>query len=53
MINTLQIIWTVLSLAIFVGIVVWAWSVKRQTQFDAAARTPLQDDVVDGKTNDG
>lgn len=37
-------IWTVLLMAIFVGIVVWAWSGRRKRSFDAAARLPLEDE---------
>ena len=35
---------TVVMMAVFVGIVVWAWSVKRRASFDVAARVPLDDD---------
>ncbi len=44
--------WTVLLVAIFVGIVVWAFSAKRQPRFDAAARMPLEDDAPGGATGD-
>lgn len=37
-------VWTVLLVAIFVGIWIWAWSGKRKSAFDAAARAPLEDD---------
>jgi len=30
--------------ALFIGIIVWAWSAKRKKQFDDAARLPLEDD---------
>jgi len=36
--------WTLLLLAVFVGIIVWAWSSKRKKAFDEAARLPLEDD---------
>jgi cytochrome c oxidase cbb3-type subunit 4 len=36
--------WTVLLLAVFIGIVVWAYSSKRKKDFDEAARIPLDDD---------
>ncbi len=36
--------WTGLMLAIFIGIVVWAYSGKRRQRFDAAARSPLEDE---------
>jgi len=36
--------WTVLLLVIFIGIVVWAYSSKRKTDFDEAARLAVDDD---------
>jgi len=36
--------WTVALLVIFVGIVIWAWSGSRKSEFDQAARIPLEDD---------
>lgn len=41
-VNTLRAGVTLLSLAVFVGIVAWAWSRKRRTAFDEAARLPLE-----------
>lgn len=29
----------------FLGLWIWAWSNKREGEFDAAAQLPLQDDV--------
>jgi cytochrome c oxidase cbb3-type subunit 4 len=43
-INTLRSIVTVMAFACFVGIVLWAWSRRNQSQFEAAARHPLQHD---------
>ncbi len=40
----LSSVMTVVMLATFVGIIVWAWSAKRQAAFEAAARTPLEDE---------
>ncbi len=37
-------LWTVLLVILFIGIVVWAFSSRRQQQFDAAARLPLDDE---------
>jgi cytochrome c oxidase cbb3-type subunit 4 len=37
-------IMTALLMAIFVGVVVWAWRRDRRSQFDAAAALPLEDD---------
>ena len=36
---------TVVMLVVFIGIVLWAWSGKRRTAFDEAARVPLEDDL--------
>jgi cytochrome c oxidase cbb3-type subunit 4 len=35
---------TLVSFAAFLGIVIWAWSGRRKSQFDAAARIPLDED---------
>ena len=35
---------TLASFAAFLGIVIWAWSGRRKSQFDAAARIPLDED---------
>ena len=32
-------------MAVFIGIVAWAWSRKRKADFDAAARLPLEEDA--------
>jgi cytochrome c oxidase cbb3-type subunit 4 len=39
---------TVVMLIVFLRIVAWAYSGKRRTQFDAAARVPFDDDVAPG-----
>ena len=44
---------TVVMLATFLGIVVWAWSAKRQAAFEAAARTPLEDEPGDEPRRQG
>jgi len=36
--------WTVLLMVVFIGIVVWAYSSKRKTDFDEAARLAIDDD---------
>ena len=36
--------WTVALLAVFVGIVVWAFGPRRRHAFEEAARIPLDDD---------
>lgn len=37
-------IWTVLVFIVFIGIVLWAYSGRRKTDFDEAARLALDDD---------
>ncbi len=39
-----QIAWTVFAFVFFVGVVFWAWSGKRKSNFDEAARMALDDD---------
>lgn len=39
-INELRVAVTLVSLAVFIGIVIWAW----RGRFEAAARLPLQGD---------
>jgi cytochrome c oxidase cbb3-type subunit 4 len=46
-INDLRSITTVLMLAIFVGIVWWAYSAKSKAAFEEAGRLPLDDDELD------
>ncbi len=48
--NTLRTIVTVLAFAVFIGIVVWAWSGKRRDRFSEAARIPFEEDGVHNKT---
>ena len=43
-VNTLRSITTVLSLIVFVGIVVWAYSRRNAEDFDKAARLPFEQD---------
>jgi len=40
----LHSVWTVVAFVFFVGVVFWAWSGKRKTKFDQAARMALDDD---------
>ncbi|NGP54232.1 cbb3-type cytochrome c oxidase subunit 3 [Thioalkalivibrio sp. XN8] len=39
-----HIVWTLLLMAAFIGIVAWAWSRKRQQDFKEAAQLPLEED---------
>lgn len=43
-INDLRSWHTVLMFAVFIGIVVWAWSKKRKKSFDDAANLPFADE---------
>lgn len=43
-VNDLRIATTLLSLAVFIGILVWALARRRRRAFDEAARAPLDDD---------
>ncbi len=42
-----RIVWTVLTFAVFVAILVWAYSAGARSGFDAAARLPFEDDDDD------
>ncbi|MEA2094659.1 MAG: cbb3-type cytochrome c oxidase subunit 3 [Pseudomonadota bacterium] len=37
-------IWTLVVMAVFLGIVWWAWSSKRRQSFDEAANIPFHED---------
>jgi cytochrome c oxidase cbb3-type subunit 4 len=41
----LQSLWTIVVMITFVGIVVWAFSSKRKSAFDEAARLPFEDEA--------
>jgi cytochrome c oxidase cbb3-type subunit IV len=43
-VNTLRSITTVVSLLVFVGIVLWAWSRRRRGDFEQAANLPFEQD---------
>jgi cytochrome c oxidase cbb3-type subunit 4 len=45
-INSIRSLVTVLSFAVFLGIVIWAWSARRKPAFDEAANLPFADDDV-------
>jgi cytochrome c oxidase cbb3-type subunit IV len=45
-INVFRGIVTGLLLVLFCWLVVWAWSRKRTSAFDAAARLPLEDETA-------
>jgi len=41
-----QSIWTIVVMITFLGIVAWAFSSKRKSAFDEAARLPFEDDQL-------
>ncbi|MEY3954263.1 MAG: hypothetical protein RLZZ397_1143 [Pseudomonadota bacterium] len=43
-INDARSVVTVISLAVFVAIVVWAWSRRNKSSFDEAAQLPFKGD---------
>ena len=43
--STFGSVMTVVMLAVFLGIVAWAFSGKRSAAFEEAARVPLEDDM--------
>jgi cytochrome c oxidase cbb3-type subunit 4 len=43
-INTLRSVTTLVSFAVFIGIVWWAWSRKRSADFEQAAQLPFEQD---------
>ena len=49
--NALRTIITVVALVTFLGIVLWAWSGRRNTAFTKASRIPLDDDDLPQQAN--
>lgn len=47
-ISLLQSVWTVAAFIIFIAIILWAWSSRRQTEFDKVANVAL--DLPEGKS---
>lgn len=47
-----HIIWTVLLIIIFLGIILWAWSSRNTDRFREAAALPLQDDLIEQNNSD-
>ncbi|MBE9560561.1 MAG: CcoQ/FixQ family Cbb3-type cytochrome c oxidase assembly chaperone [Proteobacteria bacterium] len=39
-----QSAWTVFAFVFFVAVVIWAWSGKRKSKYDKAARMAMDDD---------
>ncbi len=42
--SLIQIVWTIVVMVVFVGIVVWAYSDKRRQRFEEAAQIPFIED---------
>jgi len=42
----IQSIWTIVIMVTFLGIVAWAYSGKRKSAFDEAARLPFDDEQL-------
>lgn len=47
--GTLQGIWTIIVMIVFLGIVIWAWSSKRKRDFDDAANLPFNEEDNDSR----
>jgi cytochrome c oxidase cbb3-type subunit IV len=45
---SLRIVWTALTFAVFVAILVWAYSGRARRGFEEAARLPFDEDAGDG-----
>jgi cytochrome c oxidase cbb3-type subunit 4 len=43
-INTMRSVVTLLAFSCFVGIVLWAWAGRNQSDFDEAAQLPFRQD---------
>jgi cytochrome c oxidase cbb3-type subunit 4 len=43
-----HVVYTIVLFAIFIGIVIWAYSKRRKKDFDEAARLPLEDEKPGG-----
>ncbi len=43
-VNDLRIVTTLLSFAVFIGIMVWAFSARNKEDFEAASKLPLDQD---------
>jgi cytochrome c oxidase cbb3-type subunit IV len=43
-VNDLRIVTTLLAFAVFIGIMVWAFSARNKEDFEAASKLPLDQD---------
>ena len=39
-----QSVWTVMAMAVFIGIVIWAYSKRKKSDFEQAGRMAMDDD---------
>jgi cytochrome c oxidase cbb3-type subunit IV len=42
--STWHLVWTLLMMVTFIGIVYWAWNSRRRKDFEEAANLPLEED---------
>jgi cytochrome c oxidase cbb3-type subunit IV len=47
--GTWHMVWTLLMMVAFIGVVYWAWSSRRRKDFDEAANLPLEEDKKSGR----
>ena len=45
-INTLRTVITVIAFAVFIGIIIWAWSSRNKARFESAANLPFADEEL-------
>jgi len=43
-VNDLRVVTTLLAFAVFIGIMVWAYSARNKKDFEAASKLPLDQD---------
>ena len=39
-----QSVWTVMAMAVFIGIIIWAYSKRKKSDFEQAGRMAMDDD---------
>ena len=44
LLTQIQVVWTIVVMIIFLAIVFWAWSGRRQESFNDAANIPLEEE---------
>ena len=43
-VSFVQSVWTVMAMAVFIGIVIWAFSRRKKSDFEQAGRMAMDDD---------